>query len=109
MTRSHSPVARLDNREHRKRRRRHLAASARETVFDAVERARSLGITVCVDVNYRAKLWEQVKAGPVLGMLASRADVLLATVDEARLILGDCRSTSPSELARGADASDHER
>jgi 2-dehydro-3-deoxygluconokinase len=79
-----------------------LSTSAREAVFDAVERARGLGITVCVDVNFRAKLWERVKAASVLRTLASRADVLLATVDEARLILGNCRSIAPAELARVA-------
>ena len=79
-----------------------LSTSAREAVFDAVQRARSLGITVCVDVNFRAKLWEQVTAAPVLRTLASLADVLLATVAEARLVVGNHNSASSGELARAA-------
>ncbi len=77
-----------------------LSTSARETVFDAIERARSLTITISVDVNFRAKLWGPTEAAPVLRALAGRADVLFATVDEARLIAGNRPSAAPGELAR---------
>ena len=66
-----------------------LSDSARATTFEAVERARALGVTVSVDVNYRAKLWSRFDAGPVLRDLASRADVVFAGPDEAAIFLGE--------------------
>jgi 2-dehydro-3-deoxygluconokinase len=66
-----------------------LSESARHAVFDATERARALGLTICFDVNYRAKLWTQAAARPVLRALAERADILMAGTGEARLLLGD--------------------
>jgi 2-dehydro-3-deoxygluconokinase len=77
-----------------------LSASARDTVFDAVERARRFGTTVCFDVNYRAKLWKPAQARPVLRTLAAQADILLAGVDEARLVLGIRGSARAGDLAR---------
>ena len=77
-----------------------LSESARDAVFDAVERARGFGITVCFDTNYRAKLWEPGRAGPVLRALAAQADIILAGVAEARLLLGGLEASPPGELAR---------
>jgi 2-dehydro-3-deoxygluconokinase len=74
-----------------------LSESARQAAFDATERARALGLTICLDVNYRAKLWPRAAAGPVLRALAARADILMTGPDEARLLLGD-------EHARGGHA-----
>jgi 2-dehydro-3-deoxygluconokinase len=64
-----------------------LSSSARETVFAAVEEARSRGVAVSVDLNYRSALWSPAEAGPVLRDLLRRADVVLATEDEARLVV----------------------
>jgi 2-dehydro-3-deoxygluconokinase len=77
-----------------------LSASARQAVFDGVKRARGLGLTICLDVNYRAKLWEPTAAGPVLRALAARADILMAGPGEARLLLGDAQATGPVMLGR---------
>ncbi|MBV8201288.1 MAG: sugar kinase [Acidobacteria bacterium] len=66
-----------------------LSDSARRAVFSAAGRARELGVTVSLDVNYRAKLWEPAAAAPVLRALAERADILMAGPGEARLLLGD--------------------
>jgi 2-dehydro-3-deoxygluconokinase len=74
-----------------------LSDTARAAVFHAVEVARAAGVTVSVDVNFRAKLWSRYDAAPVLRDLVSRADVVFAGPDEAELVLG-----SPS----GPDASD---
>ncbi|MEV6595716.1 sugar kinase [Actinoplanes sp. NPDC051346] len=64
-----------------------LSDSARVTVFQAVETARSAGVAVSVDVNYRAKLWSTYDAAPVLRDLVSRADLVFAGPDEAALIV----------------------
>jgi 2-dehydro-3-deoxygluconokinase len=78
-----------------------LSESARQAVFDAAERARGLGVTICLDVNYRAKLWEPAAARPVLRALAARADILMASTGEARLLLGDEQArVGPAMLRR---------
>lgn len=66
-----------------------LSASARAAVFQAVETARARGVTVSLDVNYRAKLWSRFDAAPVLRDLATRADLVFAGPAEAALIVGD--------------------
>ncbi|MFG1603802.1 sugar kinase [Actinoplanes sp. NPDC049265] len=66
-----------------------LSSSARAAVFQAVEQARAAGVTVSVDVNYRAKLWSRFDAAPVLRDLVSRADIAFAGPDEAALFVGD--------------------
>jgi 2-dehydro-3-deoxygluconokinase len=64
-----------------------LSHSARETVFAAVDVARSAGVQVSLDLNYRAALWSTAEAGAVLRDLVRRADVVLATEDEANLVV----------------------
>ncbi|MEV6637197.1 sugar kinase [Actinoplanes sp. NPDC051470] len=66
-----------------------LSAGARAAVFQAVEQARADGVTVSVDVNYRAKLWSRFDAAPVLRDLVTRADIAFAGPDEAALFVGD--------------------
>ncbi|WP_254898209.1 sugar kinase [Kitasatospora sp. NA04385] len=63
-----------------------LSESAAEAVLAAAERARALGILVCLDVNYRARLWSPVRAREVLRPLARSADVLVASADELHLV-----------------------
>lgn len=65
-----------------------LSDSARQAVFAAADTARSAGVTVSVDVNYRSKLWSRFDAAPVLRELVSRADLVFAGPDEAALVLG---------------------
>ena len=67
-----------------------LSATARATVFAAVEEARGAGVPVSVDLNYRSALWPPAEATPVLRDLVGRADIVMATEDEARLV-GDGR------------------
>lgn len=64
-----------------------LSSTAREAVFAAVDIARTAGVPVSVDLNYRSALWSPDTAGPVLRELVRRADVLLATEEEARLVV----------------------
>lgn len=64
-----------------------LSSSAREAVFAATEMARTAGVPVSVDLNYRSALWSAGEAGPVLRDLVRHADVVLATEEEARLVV----------------------
>lgn len=74
-----------------------LSATARETVFAAVETARSAGVVVSVDPNYRAALWPADVAADCFRDLCGKADVVLAGDDEAAMMYGD---RPPGELAR---------
>ncbi|TKG58805.1 sugar kinase [Prauserella endophytica] len=63
-----------------------LSDSACETVRASVELARTLGVLVSLDVNYRAALWPAERATPVLRELVRHCDVLFAGDDEAELL-----------------------
>ena len=63
-----------------------LSPGAAEAVHAAAARAGELGITVCLDVNYRARLWSPAEARRALLPLARLADVLVASADELHLV-----------------------
>jgi 2-dehydro-3-deoxygluconokinase len=82
-----------------------LSDSARQAVLAAVEVARAAGVRVSVDLNYRSALWSAGEAGPVLRDLVRRADVVLATEDEARLVVegADAGALVTALVALGPD------
>lgn len=55
----------------------------------AVEVARGSGVTVSLDLNYRARLWDRATAVGVLRDLVGRADVVFAGEQEAALVVED--------------------
>ena len=57
-----------------------LSASAAEVCIEAVEAARSLGLFVSVDLNYRKNLWKYGK---------TPSEIMPALVKQASLLLGD--------------------
>ncbi len=65
-----------------------LSDKAAELTREAVVAARRLGIRVSFDMNYRAKLWTQERAGQVLRPLVEGAHLCLCGPEEARGILG---------------------
>jgi 2-dehydro-3-deoxygluconokinase len=65
-----------------------LSASARATLIDAVERARSAGVPVSFDVNHRASLWSAEEAGAFCRDLLKQVDLVFAGEDEAALVVG---------------------
>jgi 2-dehydro-3-deoxygluconokinase len=77
-----------------------LSESARAAVFAAVEEAQGAGVPVSLDLNYRSALWSPAEAAPVLRELIRRADVVLATEDEARLVVD-----GPDDRALAAELS----
>lgn len=64
-----------------------LSETARDTVTAAVELARAHGVLVSIDLNYRQALWPPERAAAAFRELARRADILLATEDEGRLVV----------------------
>ncbi|MFJ3143396.1 sugar kinase [Streptomyces halstedii] len=79
-----------------------LGPTARTTTSWALRTAREAGVTVSLDVNYRAKLWPPREAAPVLRELVTQADIVFAGPEEAALVLGtqDAYAREPLEAAR---------
>ena len=74
-----------------------LSTTARDAVQQAVGSARAAGWTVCLDVNFRSRLWSADEAAGVLRPLAELAEVVIASEDELSLVADD-----PADLlARG--------
>jgi 2-dehydro-3-deoxygluconokinase len=63
-----------------------LGDSARAAVYQAVEIARSNGVPVSFDINYRGALWPPDEARRVLKDLALQADMVFATESEIALL-----------------------
>ncbi|MFM9587897.1 sugar kinase [Streptomyces scabiei] len=64
-----------------------LSPSAAEAVLAAATAARDAGITVCLDVNHRSRLWTADRARTALRPLLARTDLLIASEDELPLVL----------------------
>ncbi|MEU9318199.1 sugar kinase [Streptomyces sp. NPDC048295] len=62
-------------------------------VAEAVQRAADRGALVCMDVNYRSRLWPPGEAASALRPLARYTDILIASDDELSLV-ADERATT---------------
>lgn len=66
-----------------------VSEPAMNSVMAAVCAAKKAGCAVSVDLNYRKKLWQYgKKAGDVMRVLASKADVLIANEEDIQNCLG---------------------
>lgn len=75
-----------------------LSTQAAQAVPAVIEQARKLGCQISVDPNYRPALWpERASAKAALLRLASLADVLLLSEDDAGLLFG---TTDPALVRR---------
>ena len=59
-----------------------LSEDCRNTVLDAVQLARKAGVRVSFDINYRAKLWNPLRAREGLSTIISGIDVLFIGQDD---------------------------
>jgi 2-dehydro-3-deoxygluconokinase len=75
-----------------------LSASAASAVREAIGIARSAGVTVSFDLNYRANLWTATDAGHSYRELIPLTDIVFAGDEEAALAVGP--ADDPAELAR---------
>jgi 2-dehydro-3-deoxygluconokinase len=78
-----------------------LSGTAREAVQHALRTARSAGVAVSLDLNYRKGLWPERECAAVLGPLVAQADLVFATEAEARLLVD---GEGPIELGRALAA-----
>lgn len=65
-----------------------LSPGAAEVVDEAMHAARAAGVKVCVDLNYRAKLWTRDRAAEVMSLLLPQVDVLVASEADAEHLFG---------------------
>src|SRR5262245_59842952 len=65
-----------------------LSGGAADAVDEAMHAARAAGVTVSVDLNYRAKLWGRERAAHVMGKLLPLCDVLIASEADAEFLFG---------------------
>lgn len=65
-----------------------LAPGAAEVADEAMHAARDAGVKVCMDLNYRSKLWEREHAAEVLGILLPQVDALIASEADAEHLFG---------------------
>jgi 2-dehydro-3-deoxygluconokinase len=63
------------------------AATAAESLT-AVRTAKSLGLSVSIDVNYRSKLWTPEQAGRVLHEMLAHTDLLVASEHDTATLFG---------------------
>jgi 2-dehydro-3-deoxygluconokinase len=64
-----------------------LGDGPRAATVRAVEQARAVGATVCLDVNHRARLWSVASAAATLRLLLSSVDVVVASEDELPVLV----------------------
>ena len=75
-----------------------LSASCKEATEFAIKMARKNHVYISMDVNYRSKIWSIAEAHKALAPLAPFCDLVVASVDEAQLLLNS-QSTDARELA----------
>ncbi|HEY2695797.1 MAG TPA: sugar kinase [Pseudonocardiaceae bacterium] len=63
-----------------------LSESAADAIRQGVVRAHTDGVTVCLDVNHRSRLWSTEQARATLGPLVSDVDIIVASDDELTLV-----------------------
>ena len=54
----------------------------------AIQTARQKGCLVCMDLNYRAKLWSVARARQTLGAMVPDVDILVTTAGDTETVLG---------------------
>ena len=65
-----------------------LSASTAKVTREAVEKAKQAGMTVSIDLNYRAKLWPADRAREVLTSLMPFVDVVIGNEEDAAKVFG---------------------
>jgi 2-dehydro-3-deoxygluconokinase len=63
-----------------------LSNAAAEATRDALHAARAAGLPISIDLNYRAKLWNQEEAGRWLTDFMSFCDVLITTEEDCQRV-----------------------
>src|ERR1700722_679479 len=65
-----------------------LSIGSAEVVDEAMHAAKASGLTISIDLNYRAKLWSRERAAQVMSLLLPMCDVLIASEADAEYLFG---------------------
>lgn len=65
-----------------------LSDEAANTVDAAIQMAHAAGVLVSFDLNYRAALWNEEKAGAAYRAILAKADIVFAGDEEAAIAVG---------------------
>ena len=76
-----------------------LSSSAADASLEAVRIAKRMGVTVSIDLNYRARLWTEAEACEVMTELVSQSDILITTEEDTERVFG-IRGESYEDVAR---------
>jgi 2-dehydro-3-deoxygluconokinase len=81
-----------------------ISASACDTVFAAIERARGAGTQVCLDSNLRLRLWPVDRARAILREAMRLCDVFLPSMDDMQHLTGHTDPQQTLDWIREAGA-----
>jgi len=73
-----------------------ISERACDTVFEAIEFARSHGTRISYDLNFRARLWPAARAAAIARATLPYCDLFLPSIDEAQVLF---ESTDPARLS----------
>jgi 2-dehydro-3-deoxygluconokinase len=76
-----------------------LADQTAQAALDGARTARSVGLTVSCDLNYRKKLWSPAKAREVMTAIMPSVDYCIANEEDAEKVFGI--KASGSEISQG--------
>jgi 2-dehydro-3-deoxygluconokinase len=82
-----------------------LSPEAREAVDTLIDRARALGVTISLDINYRSALWTRSEAAEFLSSAIPRSDILFGSVEEFAIVnpgIASADAAIEDALVRGA-------
>lgn len=79
-----------------------LSPAAADAVRAAAQAASAAGITVCLDVNFRSRLWTAAQARAALRPLLRFTNLLVASEDELPLVARGPGATEPGASEPGA-------
>ena len=65
-----------------------LGANGAEATRQAIAAARTAGVRVSVDLNYRKKLWTEAQAREVMAPMMRQVDVVIANEEDLQSVLG---------------------
>lgn len=74
-----------------------ISLSACDTVFAAIETAKTAGVKICYDPNLRLKLWPLDRARAIVHQTIAMSDVVLPSLEDATVLT---ESEDPAEIVR---------
>jgi len=80
-----------------------LSQSAADLTLECAKAARSAGVIVSCDFNYRGKLWNYGRSAPeVMSELVRHIDICIANEGDCEMCLGITVDDAPSKISRAA-------